>query len=177
MAEAGDSLGIARDDIMSTYDYTSPTSPTGNNFASFSQPNGEFGQRPGESRGNPSNTYGGTGSSASHYSYDMKSDSTHDGDVGSQAHEPLVVDHSPQFSTSPRTGSNTSAMRITLPPRTGPPRAQSTFSLYSEALISVPLPIRAPIPAGYALAQLLPSRMLRLTLRLPKPFRWAAGQK
>jgi hypothetical protein len=33
-----------------------------------------------------------------------------------------------------------------------------------------------PIPKGYALAQLLPSRTVRLTIRVPRPFAWRAGQ-
>ncbi|ORX39399.1 hypothetical protein BD324DRAFT_619556 [Kockovaella imperatae] len=32
------------------------------------------------------------------------------------------------------------------------------------------------IPVGYAQAQLLPSRTIRLTINAPRPFRWAAGQ-
>lgn len=32
------------------------------------------------------------------------------------------------------------------------------------------------IPVGYAVAQLLPSRTVRLTIRVAHPFRWAAGQ-
>jgi len=32
------------------------------------------------------------------------------------------------------------------------------------------------VPAGFAHAQLLPSRTIRLTIKLPRPFKWAAGQ-
>ena len=32
------------------------------------------------------------------------------------------------------------------------------------------------VPAGFAQAQLLPSRTIRLTIKLPRPFKWAAGQ-
>lgn len=34
----------------------------------------------------------------------------------------------------------------------------------------------APIPVGYALAQLLPSRTIRLTIHLPKQIKWSPGQ-
>ena len=33
-----------------------------------------------------------------------------------------------------------------------------------------------PVPVGYAQAQLLPSRTIRLTVRTPRPFKWAPGQ-
>ncbi|KAL7410829.1 FAD-binding domain-containing protein [Mrakia frigida] len=195
MAETGDGLGMGRDEIMSMYDYASPTSPSAGNSPfnnhdaplhpnpnpnSYAAQNGEFGQHSTNSKNRPPFGYG-TGSSASHYTNgsvnggysDFKSDSTHEGESGSRAVDPLVADATP--TPIPRSSSSPSAMRIALP-RAGPPRAHSTFSIYSEALIPVPRPIRAPIPAGYALVQLLPSRMLRLTLRLPKPFRWAPGQ-
>jgi hypothetical protein len=32
------------------------------------------------------------------------------------------------------------------------------------------------IPPGYAYAQLLPSKVVRLTIRMPRPFKWYAGQ-
>ncbi|KAK4689596.1 hypothetical protein P7C73_g496, partial [Tremellales sp. Uapishka_1] len=36
--------------------------------------------------------------------------------------------------------------------------------------------VPAPIPVGFALAQLLPSRVVRLTIKVAKPFKWAPGQ-
>ena len=38
------------------------------------------------------------------------------------------------------------------------------------------IPVAPPIPIGYAQAQLLPSRTIRLTIRVAHPFEWAPGQ-
>jgi hypothetical protein len=47
----------------------------------------------------------------------------------------------------------------------------------SNSFPSHPQAFTAPIiPIGYAHAQLLPSRTVRLTMRIPRPFRWAPGQ-
>lgn len=41
---------------------------------------------------------------------------------------------------------------------------------------TVPTFVAPEIPVGYAQAQLLPSRTVRLTIRLPRPFKWSPGQ-
>ncbi|WVW86333.1 hypothetical protein I302_108377 [Kwoniella bestiolae CBS 10118] len=58
-----------------------------------------------------------------------------------------------------RTESTTSMMPI--PRRPGP---------------GLPSLVPVPIPIGYAQAQLLPSRTIRLTINVSRPFKWAAGQ-
>ena len=51
-------------------------------------------------------------------------------------------------------------------------RRQSSVPTLTNATITT-----APeIPVGYAYAQLLPSRTVRLTIRVPRPFKWAPGQ-
>lgn len=43
--------------------------------------------------------------------------------------------------------------------------------------LSVPkFPRSVNVPPGYAFAQLLPSKVIRLTIRVPRPFKWFAGQ-
>lgn len=185
MKQAGEGMGIAKDDILSGYDYTSPTSPEGPrpfDARPFSPgETTEWGQRMQHSSQEAEGQYHpqpygepphGALSSDSHYTItpigepnsgdhhlrpQMRSEYSHDANID-QSSMPLN-------SARPR------------PPKAAPfPRGQSAMSLYSNAPLPVPRPIQAAIPAGYALAQLLPSRMLRLTLRLPKPFKWAPGQ-
>lgn len=164
-----DGLGVARDEILSHYDYTSPTSPTGQH--SFAHgPGGpnfnEFGSRtnlteeepyhPGQLRKPSYSTpLGAFGASSDNLSQHSEAGYT------PQSMHPNGV--------LPR-GAAPQARQAAIP------RAPSSFSLYSHRVPQVARPIRAPIPAGYALAQLLPSRMIRLTLRVPKPFKWAPGQ-
>ena len=194
---------MGRDDIMSEYDYVSPTSPTGTtpfsrqhqSLGGATSPqtspndprNVEFGQQQQQSKdnyGGPPFGYG-TGSSASRYSMgsvgyadggrDVRSDNSHEPLHADGSYDPVTVGSGNNSASLTPRGSP--GVRNALLPRAGGlGRDRSTYSIYSEALIPVPRPIQAPIPAGYALCQLLPSRMLRLTLRLPKPFRWAPGQ-
>jgi hypothetical protein len=42
--------------------------------------------------------------------------------------------------------------------------------------VLVPEPRSVTIPPGYGYAQVLPSRTVRLTVRVPRPFSWTAGQ-
>ncbi|KAL7422822.1 hypothetical protein Q5752_002118 [Cryptotrichosporon argae] len=54
------------------------------------------------------------------------------------------------------------------------PYAMSAGGSRPGTLVGIPPP--PPVPVGYAQAQLLPSRTLRLTIRVARPFRWAPGQ-
>ncbi|OCF43665.1 ferric-chelate reductase [Kwoniella heveanensis CBS 569] len=59
------------------------------------------------------------------------------------------------------------------------PRSDSIATmqpLAREPLASATPPAPVPIPVGYAQAQLLPSRTVRLTINVARPFRWAPGQ-
>nr|XP_018261062.1 uncharacterized protein I303_06781 [Kwoniella dejecticola CBS 10117]OBR83220.1 hypothetical protein I303_06781 [Kwoniella dejecticola CBS 10117] len=63
------------------------------------------------------------------------------------------------------------------------PRSQSgaiprSSSMASMRMSSPGLPsfVPVPIPIGYAQAQLLPSRTVRLTINVSRPFKWAPGQ-
>ena len=47
---------------------------------------------------------------------------------------------------------------------------------YQPPLRAAPIFKPPPIPSGYAQAQLLPSRTIRLTIIVPHPFKWAPGQ-
>nr|XP_019010488.1 uncharacterized protein I206_04958 [Kwoniella pini CBS 10737]OCF49269.1 hypothetical protein I206_04958 [Kwoniella pini CBS 10737] len=74
-----------------------------------------------------------------------------------------------------RTESTTNMMPI--------PRSQSgaiprTSSMASMRMSSPALPsfVPVPIPIGYAQAQLLPSRTVRLTINVARPFTWSPGQ-
>ncbi|WVQ94849.1 hypothetical protein IAU59_001932 [Kwoniella sp. CBS 9459] len=64
-------------------------------------------------------------------------------------------------------------------------RSDQTHMPRSESIVTMPLgreqqpfapPAPVPIPVGYAQAQLLPSRTIRLTINVARPFRWAPGQ-
>lgn len=58
------------------------------------------------------------------------------------------------------------------------PRGPAAQPLAGERSSVGTLPnfVAPEIPVGYAQAQLLPSRTVRLTVRLPHPFKWAPGQ-
>lgn len=52
-------------------------------------------------------------------------------------------------------------------------RNRSSIATAPESLPAFTAPL---IPTGFAQAQLLPSRTIRLTIKLPRPFQWAPGQ-
>ncbi|WVQ66655.1 uncharacterized protein L199_004842 [Kwoniella botswanensis] len=79
-----------------------------------------------------------------------------------------------------RTESTTSMMPI---PRSGStgnmaiPRSASMASMRQPSPgPNVPFFVPVPIPIGYAQAQLLPSRTIRLTINVSRPFKWSPGQ-
>lgn len=55
-------------------------------------------------------------------------------------------------------------------------KLESNTSFAGMTTSPFPLQRTINIPPGYAYAQLLPSRVIRLSIRLPRPFEWAAGQ-
>lgn len=62
-------------------------------------------------------------------------------------------------------------------------RHDSTYSITSLASLGTmggrqiaDIPPPPPVPAGYAQAQLLPSRTIRLTIHTPRPIKWRPGQ-
>ncbi|KAJ9110493.1 hypothetical protein QFC19_001619 [Naganishia cerealis] len=60
-----------------------------------------------------------------------------------------------------------------LMPLDGP--ASGPGNVRTQSMV-VPQPRSVTIPPGYGHAQILPSRTVRLTLRVPRPFVWTAGQ-
>jgi hypothetical protein len=165
-AAGQDGLGVAQGDILSQYDYTLPTSPNGDRPFLPPSPSvtSEFGERSTAEPGYSSNHI-----KRPAYSQPLGTFSTWgDGkDVEDSGYAPEPIHPNGVLPRGAAPQARTAAF---------PPRAPSSFSLYSHRAPQVARPIRASIPAGYALAQLLPSRMIRLTLRVPKPFRWAPGQ-
>lgn len=166
-AAGQDGLGVAQGDILSQYAYTSPTSPTSNRPFQLPSPSlaSEFGERSSAIDPGYSSSY----TKQPAYSQPIGSFSTwgDDKDVEDSGYTPEPLHPN---SVLPRGAAPQARATASMP------RAPSSFSLYSHRVPQVARPIRAAIPAGYALAQLLPSRMIRLTLRVPKPFRWAPGQ-
>nr|XP_031861634.1 uncharacterized protein CI109_002864 [Kwoniella shandongensis]KAA5528706.1 hypothetical protein CI109_002864 [Kwoniella shandongensis] len=56
-------------------------------------------------------------------------------------------------------------------------RQQSIVSIPPAPAAALPPPLTpVPIPVGYAQAQLLPSRTIRLTINVARPFQWSPGQ-
>ncbi len=53
---------------------------------------------------------------------------------------------------------------------------QARNSIATLPVNSIAIPSPPPIPTGYAQAQLLPSRTIRLTIKVGHPFKWAPGQ-
>ncbi|WRT70084.1 uncharacterized protein IL334_007078 [Kwoniella shivajii] len=57
------------------------------------------------------------------------------------------------------------------------PRSSSMTTMGNPSQTpALPSFIPVPIPVGYAQAQLLPSRTVRLTINVPRPFKWSPGQ-
>lgn len=54
-------------------------------------------------------------------------------------------------------------------------RPNSEMDLRAQSMV-VPEPRSVTIPPGYGHAQLLPSKTVRITLRVPRPFAWTAGE-
>jgi hypothetical protein len=161
MGGGGGKGGEGVGEILDSYNYISPISPTAPKpFDDRSPTSSDFGSR--TRRSTEIDPYAAGGCIQP---YDRNADRAGEGNTHYLNESP---DHQPSSSTQ----------RYPFPSsKPTPPRANSTFSLYSQAPLPLSArPINAPIPAGYALAQLLPSRMVRLTLRLPKPFKWHAGQ-
>lgn len=62
------------------------------------------------------------------------------------------------------------------PTATSPPYHERVKSVANSIPPNLPIYMPTTIPIGHAQAQLLPSRTVRLTVRVARPFHWAPGQ-
>ncbi|KIR56701.1 ferric-chelate reductase [Cryptococcus gattii Ru294] len=62
------------------------------------------------------------------------------------------------------------------PTATSPPYHERVKSVANSIPPNLPIYMPTTIPIGHAQAQLLPSRTVRLTIRVARPFHWAPGQ-
>ncbi|CED83240.1 Ferric reductase, NADH/NADPH oxidase and related proteins [Phaffia rhodozyma] len=189
-------LGVAQDGILTHYELTSPTSPSQDrSFDTIDSVGYDVQQltHPSDNPNRYSSMIMSSNQSSKNYPHRLSytqgllSNVMNDGSDGflsgdRSEHESLQKSPS-HSSLSPHSAPSSNfdnsysyPPQLHSPPtnRHGPIRAESSFSFNAPPPDS--RPIRAPIPAGYALAQVLPSRMIRLTLRLPRPFKWYPGQ-